>query len=70
MAEQPEPERDQVSAEFRRVVAWRTRQLFNLGFDVTQVLALPARADIHHDADRLLKRGFSHAGVVELLKED
>lgn len=56
---------------YQALVAHRTARLLDLGFSIEQVDLLPLnRADIAHDAERLLKRGATHAFVIHDLKED
>lgn len=62
---------DSGAQEYQRLVRHRMVALLDLGFSAAQVDALPThRADVHHDANALLKRGASHAFVVHELAED
>ena len=54
--------------ESGRLVSWEFRMCLELAFDIEQSTALAYTPHFSwHDADRLLKRGCSHAFVVDEL---
>ena len=62
-----EPEEDLLD-ESGRLVSWEFRMCLELAFDVEQSTALVHTPHFTwHDADNLLKRGCSHAFVVDEL---
>ena len=65
----PEPELEEgLLDESGRLVSWEFRMCLELAFDIEQTTALVhAPYFTWHDADRLLKRGCSHAFVVNEL---
>jgi len=68
---QPDPDagEDEERAAVQRLLAHRTLGLLDLSFSLADTLRLARRADVVHDAERLLRQGASHAFVVDELAD-
>lgn len=60
LAEPPEPESDPELEALTSVRRFRAMGLLELGFTIEQTLDMVARADVVHEANRLLERGCPH----------
>lgn len=69
--QKPEPQKPDEALEevpFTDLQVWRIRKLLRLQFTLEQAVQLSNRADVEHDADRLLARGCPIAFVFEELR--
>jgi len=63
------PEAALTNWERRRLLAYRSTGLLDLGFNLSQTLLLAHRNDVVHEAEALLERGCPHEFVVQELTD-
>ena len=56
--------------EQRRLLAYRSICLLELGFSLEQTLLLANRNDVVHEAEALLERGWPHEWVADELSDE